>query len=147
LGSLALKRFLSLSPITTSLTSGMPRRDTCTSSPLAALAPVRPAAGEAITLRFIGTLAVVHAPMMSPLPSVRHAIGISRTIAVTFLSPSESTDANSASGLSSTAGYLMLTRSNVSPRLTTNGSLRWPTNTRPFCAQPGTAIGQMWPFA
>ena len=78
----------------------------------------------------------VKAPTMVPLPSVRQAAGTSRMNDVTFASASESVVANSASGLSSVAGYLMLTRSNVSPRFTTNGSLRCPTNTRPV-PQPG----------
>ena len=97
--------------------------------------------------RVIGTLAVVHPPMIEPLPCVRHAIGTSRMIDVTFASASESVVANSASGLSSVAGYLMLIRSNVSPRLTTNGSLRWPTNTRPVPSQPGMLIVAMCLFA
>jgi hypothetical protein len=107
----------------------------------------RPAVGVEDTTRDIGTLAVVQPPTMSPLPSVRHGIGTSRMIDVTFASASESWVAVSAAALSSTAGYLMLTRSNVSPRLTTKGSLRCPTNTRPTPEQPGIEMSHTCLFA
>src|SRR5258708_1148836 len=97
----------------------MPRRDTCTYEPSCDVGS-SPGCGTLETVRFAGTLAVAQPPMIGLVPLVTHAIGTSSTIAVTLSSDSESTVANSASGFSSTAGYLMLTRSNVSPRLTTN---------------------------
>src|SRR6266576_1573316 len=127
--------------MTSSLTSGMPSRDTCTKLPDCVVGS-SPGPGNAVMTRDAGTLAVVHPPMMGLLPLVRQGIGTSRMIDVTLSSESESTVANSASGFNSTAGYLMLTKSNVSPKLTTNGSLRCPTNTRPAPVQPGIEMSK-----
>ena len=77
-------------------------------------------------------LAVVQPPMIGWLADgTRQAIGTSSTNDVTFLSAR-----SSASAFSGPSGLVTFTRSNVSPRLTTNGSLRWPTNIRPL-SQPG----------
>ena len=89
-GRLALKRSLSRRPMTTSLTSGLPSRDTCVSAPPSTDAFVRPRSASNVGAGFstltCGKLAVVQPPMTGSLPSVRHEIGTSRISDVTFLS-------------------------------------------------------------
>src|SRR3974390_2078087 len=105
--------------MTNSFTSGIDKRDTW------------------VILVPCTVFAVVQAPMIGWLGAlIRKSLGISRQIAVTFLSSSVLLLASGGpSGL-----VLMLTRSKVSPRLTTNGSFRWPTNIRPVSLVPGNAI-------
>ncbi|MNT78286.1 hypothetical protein D3C72_2175070 [compost metagenome] len=82
-------------------------------------------------------LAVVQPPMTGSAPAVRQAVGTSISMAVTFFLARSSLAADSAFAANSVAGALMLIKSNVSPKFTTNGSLRWPTNRRAGVAQPG----------
>src|SRR4026207_206508 len=81
-------------------------------------------------------LAVVQAPMIGLSGALRrHSFGNSTMIAVTL---SSSNTSRAPSG--GPSGLLKFTRSNVSPRLTTNGSLRCATNTRPGGLQPGVGL-------
>ncbi len=112
-----------------SLTSGADRRDTCTKSPLS-LSSLKP--GASCSTRLRGSAAVVHEPKVV-LPGARMQLaGTSSTKEVTFLSASVL-----GWELRGPSGFAMLTRSKTSPRLTAKPSWRWPTKTRPGCAQPG----------
>src|SRR5207249_2268538 len=91
LGSLELNLSLSVMPITTSFTSGLPRRDTCTHAPpstdgpFAAPTVVGPL-GEGFSTRLWRSDAVVQPPMTGSLPAVRQLAGTSTASDVMFLS-------------------------------------------------------------
>ncbi len=72
--------------------------------------------------------------MTGSLPCVTQAIGTSSASEVMFLSAVELDDPERLPITRSTG---ILTRSKISPRSTAKPSLRWPTKTRPVCAQPG----------
>src|SRR3546814_16467584 len=87
--------------------------------------------GFGFSTRDCGRLAVVQAPITGSLPLVRQVAGTSSASDVTFLSAIVLLDE-----LRAPSG-LRLIRSKIWPRLTTNPSWRWPTNTRPLVSQPG----------
>jgi len=77
----------------------------------------------------------------SPAPlATRQAAGTSSAIDVTFLSASESVPTSRLALSSRKAALGTFTRSKITPRLTANGSLRWPTKTLPGEVQPGMLI-------
>ncbi len=154
-GSLALKRSLSGMPITSSLTSGADRRDTCVKAPPFTSGFANDAVG--LRMRAWRRLAEVQPPI-TPLPlPVRHAAGSSSANVVMLASETMSFFGSCLmpmppgsppwSGGTSASTGTKFTRSNIWPRLTTKLSSRWPTNTRPVFAQPGTEISWMKLFA
>ena len=114
-GSLALNLSLSGSPITTSLTNGIPKRDTCVQAPPLTAGCLKLGVGS--NTRTCGKLAVVHPPIIPfSFPPVKQEIGTSSAIVVIFLSfivffsPSTSPRG------------LVFTKSNTSPKLTAKDS-------------------------
>ena len=93
-GSLALKRSLSGRPITSSLTSGMPRRETCTHGPPSTSG--RANVGSGFSRRAWRSEALVQPPM-TPLPlPVRQLLCSSSAIVVTLASSTLVVGARSA---------------------------------------------------
>jgi len=154
-GSLALKRSLSGRPITSSLTSGADRRETCVNAPPLTSGFANVALG--LRMRAWRRLADVQPPI-TPLPlPVRQAAGSSSasvvmlasemmSLALLCLMPMPPGSPPWSGGTSASTGT-KFTRSNTLPRLTTKLSSRCPTNTRPLLPQPGTEISWMKLFA
>ena len=119
MGRELLNLSLSFRPMTTSLTSGMPSRDTCAQAPPLRVVVPWPLLGGLAIRRPWRALAVVQPPMIGPLPpAVRQAMGTSSASVDTFFCAS-------ASGLALVvpSGFRLI-RSNTWPRATVNGSLR-----------------------
>src|SRR5262245_21597523 len=134
-------------PMTISLTSTMPSRDTWTHGPPSRDGDAKLAAG--LITRAWRTLAVVQPAMIGDDASlVRHDAGTSIAIVVTFLfatvfllwSAAPVRSAWPPVGVTPSADTPMLTRSKIWPRLTAKPSWRWPTNTRE-CVPAATPVG------
>src|SRR5579862_2283946 len=130
-GSLMLNLSLSGSPITTSLTSGAPSRETWTYG-----------AVELEPILFGGRLVVDQMPITGSVAVVMQLIGSSIAIVVTFLSSVALPEPLRGP---MTRGTSMLTRSKISPRLTPKPSLRCPTKTRGNVPAGGVQPGMLMP--
>ena len=94
-------------------------------------------AGSSFNMRVCGIFAVVQAPITFSLPASKQAVGISMAILVTFLSLKKF-----FSPVSAPNGFKLI-KSVTSSKLTTNDSLRCPTNTLPAAEQPGMLMAYM----
>mmetsp|Transcript_20196 Transcript_20196/g.77333 ORF Transcript_20196/g.77333 Transcript_20196/m.77333 type:complete len:213 (+) Transcript_20196:349-987(+) len=127
-GSELEKRFLSLRPTRSSLTRGLPRRDTCLP-------------GTWSSPSWWSSRVADQAPRTSLLPLVRHSVGTSSTKeAQLLLARSSWSESSATRPLTGT----MLTRSNTAPREMGNDSARWPTKARAWLAQLGRSTVWMY---
>ena len=121
--------------MTTSLTKGMPRRETCTQAPPGFSLVWWPDGGVGLSKRAWRRLAVVQPPITSS-PAVRQLLWISMASVVTLESSMMFGTALISAGLVMTDTGA-LTRSKIVPRFTAKGSLRWPTKSLAGWLQPG----------